>query len=164
MWWRSWCKLGNEDCQDLPFDRCSRLESDSEGPDLRDPLRDSTVSLRILHNGSQRVLCQHDDGEGLKVVLQLPRGDEESEHYLFNPCVPCLSVDQCLADTVERLLDAPLLEPKLRLSQCRRLRGRGTLFRREVAWIEVDETSYKPSDFEMPFGTDRSSRSQLRSS
>ena len=68
--WKSWCELGKEVRQDLPFGRCSRLEGDSEGSDLC-PLHDYTIGLRVLHNGPQRVLCQHDDGEELKLVLQL---------------------------------------------------------------------------------------------
>jgi len=64
----------------LPFDSCPQLEGDSEGPDLLDPLCDSVISLGILYNDPQWVLCQHDDAEGLKVALQLPRGKEESEH------------------------------------------------------------------------------------
>ena len=75
-----------------------------------------------------------------------------------------MRVDQGLVDIVERLLDAPLAEPKLCSLQCQRLLGRGITFHREVAWIEVEEMSDRPSDFEMPLHTDRSSRSQYLSS
>ena len=50
----SWCELGNEVRQDLPFDRCPQFKGDSEVSDFCDPLGDSVVSLRILHNGLNR--------------------------------------------------------------------------------------------------------------
>ena len=84
----------------VPGSRCF------EWSDLRDPLFDSVVDLEVLHNGPQGVLCQHDDGEELKVVRQLPRVDEESEHQLLNPHISHLDVDQSLVDIVEWFLDA----------------------------------------------------------
>ena len=46
------------------------------------------------------------DREGLEVVLELPRDDEENEHQFFQPLVFGLWSIHGMSDVVDRLLDA----------------------------------------------------------
>ena len=116
MWRGSWSELDDEICQDLPFDCGHWLEGDSEWSDLCDPLCNS-VSLGVLHNGPHGVLCQYNNGEGLKVVFQLSGGDEKSEHQLLNPRLFRLSVDQSFANIVNWLLDT-IIFPNQNCAYC----------------------------------------------
>jgi hypothetical protein len=68
---------------------------------------DIASRIRVVEQGPQWVQEHHRDLVSLKVVAQLPRGNEDNIKQLVDLQVPCLGLVVDLANVVHRPLDSP---------------------------------------------------------
>jgi len=73
------------------------------------PILISFWLLQDFHEAHQGMFSKDCDRKGLKVVLELPRDDEENLHQLLEPLVSFLGVVHEMADIVNQYLDAFIL-------------------------------------------------------